>query len=118
MSESDIIERYAATPLMLKSDVLLMPHHGSLTSSTPEFIDAVAPKIALINTGYRNRFGHPREGVLARYTERDIPVMRTDWHGAITLNSVDGIAKIEKARETRQRYWVDRPDPVDRRPIE
>ena len=118
VSESDIIERYAATPLMLKSDVLLMPHHGSLTSSTPEFIDAIAPKIALINAGYRNRFGHPREGVLARYTERDIPVMRTDWHGAITLNSVDGIAKIDKARETRQRYWVDRPDPVDRRPIE
>lgn len=118
VSEADIVERYAATPSMLKSDVLLMPHHGSLTSSTPEFIDAVAPKITLINAGYRNRFGHPREGVLARYTERNIPVMRTDWHGAIMLNSVDGIGKITKARETRQRYWVDRPDPADRRPIE
>ncbi len=118
MSEAAIIERYAATPSGLKSDVLLMPHHGSMTSSTPEFINAVAPKIALINAGYRNRFGHPREGVLARYTERNIPVMRTDWHGAITLNSVDGINTIEKARETRQRYWVDRPDPADRRPIE
>ena len=118
MSEADIIERYTATPSMLKSDVLLMPHHGSLTSSTPEFIEAVTPKLALINAGYRNRFGHPRESVLARYTERNIPVMRTDWHGAITLNSVDGIGKIEKARETRQRYWVDRPDPADRRPIE
>ena len=117
-SEADIIERYAATPSMLKSDVLLMPHHGSLTSSTPEFIDAVAPKIALINAGYRNRFGHPREGVLARYTERKIPVLRTDWHGAITLSSVDGISKIEKAREARQRYWVDRPDPKDQRTIE
>lgn len=118
MSESEIIERYAAKPSGLKSDVLLMPHHGSMTSSTPEFIDAVAPKIALINAGYRNRFGHPREGVLARYTERNIPVLRTDWHGAITLNSVDGINTITKARETRQRYWVDRPDLADRRPIE
>ena len=118
MSEADIIERYAAAPSVLKSDVLLMPHHGSLTSSTPEFIEAVAPKIALINAGYRNRFGHPREAVLARYAERNIPVMRTDWHGAITLNSVDGINKIDRARETRQRYWVDRPDPADRRPIE
>ncbi len=118
MSEADIIERYAATPSVLKSDVLLMPHHGSLTSSTPEFIEAVAPKIALINAGYRNRFGHPREGVLARYAERNIRVMRTDWHGAITLNSVDGIGKIENARETRQRYWVDRPDPKDQRTFE
>ena len=118
MSEADIIERYAATPSVLKSDVLLMPHHGSLTSSTPGFIEAVAPKIALINAGYRNRFGHPREGVLDRYTERNIPVMRTDWHGAITLNSVNDASKIEKARETRQRYWVDRPDPADHRPIE
>ncbi len=117
-SEADIIERYATTPAMIKSDVLLMPHHGSLTSSTPEFIEAVAPQIALINAGYRNRFGHPREGVLARYAERNIPVMRTDWHGAITLNSVDGISKIEKAREARQRYWVDRPDPADQRLIE
>ena len=114
VSEAAIVLRYAATPLTLKSDVLLMPHHGSLTSSTPEFIEAIAPKLALINAGYRNRFGHPREGVLARYSERTIPVMRTDWHGAITLNSVDGAASVEKARETRQRYWVDRPDPADR----
>ena len=118
VSEADIIERYSATPLALKSDVLLIPHHGSLTSSTPAFIEAVAPKLALVNAGYRNRFGHPREGVLARYAERNIPVMRTDWHGAITLNSVAGVGKIDKAREARQRYWVDRPDPADRRPIE
>ena len=118
VSEAALIARYAAMPSILKSDVLLMPHHGSLTSSTPEFIDAVAPKIALINAGYRNRFGHPRDGVLARYEVRNIPVMRTDWHGAITINSVDGVNRIEKVRKTRQRYWVDRPDLADRRPIE
>jgi competence protein ComEC len=102
----------------LKSDVLLIPHHGSMTSSTPEFIAAVAPKIALINVGYRNRFGHPRDAVLARYLDKNIPVYRTDWHGAVILNSSDGFATIEKMRETRQRYWVDRPDPKDARPIE
>jgi len=118
LSEAAIIERYAANPSALKSDVLLMPHHGSLTSSTPAFIDAIAPRLALINTGYRNRFGHPRENVLARYSERRIPVLRTDWHGAITLNSVDGNGNPERARAQRQRYWVDRPDPADRRPIE
>lgn len=118
MSEGDIIERYAAHPEVLKSDVLMMPHHGSLTSSTPEFIDAVAPKLAVINAGYRNRFGHPRDGVLSRYVERNISLLRTDWHGALTINSAVGLASIAKERDARQRYWVDRPDASDRRPIE
>ncbi|MBC7710119.1 MAG: DNA internalization-related competence protein ComEC/Rec2, partial [Rhizobacter sp.] len=117
-SEANLIERYAAQPEVLKSDVLMMPHHGSLTSSTPSFIDAIAPKLAVVNAGYRNRFGHPRDSVLSRYVERNIPVLRTDWHGAITINSADGLAKIANERDTRQRYWVDRPDPADGRPIE
>ncbi|HPT56405.1 MAG TPA: DNA internalization-related competence protein ComEC/Rec2 [Casimicrobium sp.] len=117
LSEREIIARSAANSA-LKSDALLIPHHGSRTSSTPAFIDAVAPKIALINAGYRNRFGHPREDVLARYAERNINVLRTDWHGALTLSSVDGFARIQSARDARQRYWVDRPDPTDARPIE
>jgi competence protein ComEC len=118
MSEADLIKRYAAHPETLKSDVLMMPHHGSLTSSSLEFIEAVAPKLAVINAGYRNRFGHPRDGVLSRYIERKISVLRTDWHGAITIDSAQGLANIAKERDTRQRYWVDRPDPEDRRPIE
>jgi len=117
LSEREIIARSAANSA-LKSDALLIPHHGSRTSSTPAFIDAVAPKIALINAGYRNRFGHPREDVLARYAERNITVLRTDWHGALTISSVDGFARIQSARDARQRYWVDRPDPTDARPIE
>ncbi len=117
LSEGELVARDASA-IALKSDVLLLPHHGSRTSSTPAFIDAVAPKVALINAGYRNRFGHPRADVLARYSERNINVLRTDWHGAITLSSADGFAAIEKFRESRQRYWVDRPDPGDARPIE
>jgi competence protein ComEC len=118
ISEAAIVARYAAQPNALKSDVLMMPHHGSLTSSTPEFIDAVAPKLAVINAGYRNRFGHPRDRVLSRYAERNVPVLRTDWHGAITIHSAEGLASLVKAREARQRYWVDRPNPGDKRPIE
>ena len=118
MSEASIVERYAAQPQALKSDVLMMPHHGSLTSSTPAFIDAVAPKLAVINAGYRNRFNHPREAVLSRYADRNISVLRTDWHGAVTISSAQGLTSIAKERDTRQRYWVDRPDPKDRRPIE
>ena len=118
LSERALVERYADQPTMLRSDVLLMPHHGSLTSSTPAFIDAVAPKLALINAGYRNRFGHPRDAVLARYRERDIDVLRTDWHGAIVLDSVRGVTSASKYRDVRRRYWLDRPDPADQRPLE
>lgn len=118
LSEAAIIKRYAANPETLRSDVLLMPHHGSMTSSTPQFIDAVAPGLAIINAGYRNRFGHPREAVLARYAARAIPVLRTDWHGAITLSSDSGPGAVGKTRELRQRYWVDRPDQRDTRAVE
>jgi competence protein ComEC len=118
LSEAAIVNRYATDPETLRSDVLLMPHHGSTTSSTAPFIDAVAPKLAIINAGYRNRFGHPREVVLARYASRGIPVLRTDWHGAVLLRSDQAPGHIEKTRETRQRYWVDRPDRRDARPIE
>lgn len=120
LSERELVTRSTAVDdaVALRSDVLLMPHHGSLTSSTPEFIDAVAPKIAIINAGYRNRFGHPRDAVLARYAARHITVLRTDWHGAITLESVDAARSVGKARDARQRYWTDRPDPADQRPIE
>ena len=63
-----------------RSDVLLVPHHGSRTSSSEEFIAAVAPRWAIVPAGYRNRFGHPRPDVVARYGA--IPVWRTDQHGA------------------------------------
>ena len=117
-SETTLIKRYAAHPEVLKSDVLMMPHHGSLTSSTAAFIAAVAPRLAVVNNGYRNRFGHPRDAVLARYVERNIAVLRTDWHGAISIDSTLGLANVQTERNSRQRYWVDRPDASDRRPIE
>ena len=102
----------------LVSDALLIPHHGSTTSSTGAFLDAVSPKQAFINAGYRNRFGHPREAVLSRYAARSITVHRTDWHGAITVESQDHFQSVRRERNERQRYWIDRVDPDDTRPIE
>jgi competence protein ComEC len=102
----------------LRSDALLIPHHGSTTSSTAAFLDAVSPKRAFINAGYRNRFGHPRKSVLARYAERNIAVHRTDWHGAITIESKDKFTNVRRERDQRRRYWIDRIDTDDQRPIE
>jgi competence protein ComEC len=69
----------------LKSTVLLLPHHGSQTSNTPQFIDAVQPHIGVISSGWKNRFKFPHLSVLNRYRQRGISLFRTDHHGAITL---------------------------------
>ena len=66
----------------LASDVMLVPHHGSKTSSSAGFLDAVAPRIALVQAGYRNRFGHPAAEVLARYQARGIAVVDSAHCGA------------------------------------
>ncbi|MBC8132953.1 MAG: DNA internalization-related competence protein ComEC/Rec2 [Deltaproteobacteria bacterium] len=73
------------------SDVLKVPHHGSRTSSTPELLEAVRPQLAVISLGWRNRFHFPRPEVVERFRARDIRLLRTDLHGAVTLTvSPDG----------------------------
>ena len=92
----------------LKSDVLLVPHHGSRFSSSDAFLDAVQPQIALVQAGYRNRFGHPAESVLVRYRERGIRVVDSPHCGAATWNS-DRPRDIECQRSQGLRYWQHRP---------
>src|SRR5207247_8061848 len=68
----------------LRADALVVPHHGSRTSSAPPFVAAVAPRIAVFTPGYRNRFGHPRAEVVARYARRDARRVRTHAGGAVS----------------------------------
>ena len=75
-------ELLASAPAALRSDILVVPHHGSRTSSTPAFLAAVSPRVAVIQAGYRNRFGHPHPAVLAGYQAAGIEVVRTDHCGA------------------------------------
>ena len=86
----------------LHSDVLLVPHHGSRTSSTAAFLDAVAPEVAVVQAAYRSRYGHPAPDVMQRYAERGIAVVRTDRCGAWTLQA-DGAALCQ--RLAARRYW-------------
>jgi competence protein ComEC len=87
----------------LRADVLLVPHHGSKTSSTADFIDAVAPGWALVQAGYRSRFGHPAPEVLARYTARGVEVLRSDRCGAWTWAPGGGGSSCQ--RRVAPRYW-------------
>jgi competence protein ComEC len=89
-------------PAAVKSDVLLVPHHGSRTSSSPAFIDAVAPRVALVQAGYRNRYGHPAPPVAARYAERGIAFINTVGCGAWSAAD-DGTSACERQRS--RRYW-------------
>ena len=96
--EAALVARAAGA---LRVDVLLVPHHGSRTSSTVGFLDAVAPRVAVIQVGYRSRYGHPAPEVVARYRERGIALVRTDQCGALSWS--DGQAHCTRA--VRRRYW-------------
>ncbi len=101
------IEARAEQQLLASSrDSLRAPHHGSKTSSTPEFIAAVDPRIVIYPIGYRNRFRHPHVDVEERYLRHGSHVYRTDRDGALTLHfgSNDTI-KVTPHRATYRRYW-------------
>jgi competence protein ComEC len=67
--------------------VVKVPHHGSLTSSAPEFVEALAPRVAVVSVGRANHFGHPAAEVLDRYRQAGAEVFRTDRDGAVTVDS-------------------------------
>jgi competence protein ComEC len=96
--------RLVASGDSLRADLLLMPHHGSKTSSTPAFLDAVQPGVVLVQAGYRNRFGHPAPGVLERYRERAIRVVESARCGAATWTSSSPDA-VACQRDVARRYW-------------
>ncbi|WP_432726184.1 DNA internalization-related competence protein ComEC/Rec2 [Variovorax sp. W6] len=96
------------TPQLLRADVLLAPHHGSKTSSGAAFLDAVQPRIALVQAGYRNRFGHPAQEVATRYRERGVALIENTRCGAAHWSSLRP-ADVACERERRARYWQHRP---------
>ena len=79
--------RLLADGRLAHSDVLKIGHHGSKTSTTQPFLDAVSPSIALISAGYANSFGHPHPSVIERLTDRHVAILRTDQNGLTTVRS-------------------------------
>lgn len=102
LGEMNLLER---VPGQLRSDVLVAPHHGSATSSSPAFLAAVAPRAVLIPVGHRNRYGHPAGAVLARYRQAGLPVWRTDRSGALELTFTPRGPRIRAQRREERRYW-------------
>jgi len=102
-AEQELLARAAPS---LKADVLVAPHHGSKTSSTPNFVRYVDPGAVVFTAGYRNRFGHPKPEVLQRYRENGSSIYRSDMDGAVVFRFGTGAeASAETWRRSRPRYW-------------
>ena len=114
-TEIDLVRRDAAA---LQADLLVVPHHGSRTSSTPAFIDAVHPSVAAFTPGYRNRFQHPRPEVVERYVAGGAAIYRTDYDGALTLDFGEGGPQARREREHDAHYWRELPRHGDLPPVE
>ena len=94
-AEQDVLAKY---PSNLSGDVLKFGHHGSSTSSTEEFLNAVSPEYGIISCGVDNKYGHPHKETLEKIKNHNIETYRTDTQGQIQLTS-DGkniVFKTEK----------------------
>ena len=101
-AERALIERWGRR---LRSEVLVAPHHGSKTSSTPEFIDAVSPEYVLFPAGYRSRYHHPNATVVQRYADRAIVMRDSPAAGAIELRLRASGIEAAAYRQQHRRYW-------------
>ncbi|MCW8935730.1 MAG: DNA internalization-related competence protein ComEC/Rec2 [Gammaproteobacteria bacterium] len=93
----------------LKTDILLVPHHGSNTSSSINWLEKTAPQVAIVSAGYRNRFGHPTDKVLKNYEIMTSRVLNTAISGMIqikvpALQSAE-LIKTTQYRKVRTHYW-------------
>ena len=94
----------------LAADLLLVPHHGSKTSSSAAFLDAVQPRSALVQAAYRSRFGHPAPEVVQRYRERGVQVVDSARCGAARWQS-ERPGEVLCERQQQPRYWQHRIAP-------
>jgi competence protein ComEC len=97
----------------LPAAMLVVPHHGSKTSSTARFIAAVHPGYAVFTVGYRNRFGHPDQHVVQRYTDIGSTLLRSDQDGAILVKMDAHGLELERYRNTHRRYWMQSAQPAN-----
>lgn len=85
--EKKVEAELVAQGVPLAADFLKVPHHGSRTSSTSDFLAAVAPRAAVISVGENNPFGHPNQQVVERYAKDGVLLLRTDRDGAVTAST-------------------------------
>ena len=102
-SERDLIQSGA----QLSSDIVVVPHHGSLTSSTVPFIDSVRPEFAVVSAAYGNRWGFPKPPIVKRWQAGGADVLNTATSGAVHFRicASGGVVAVGRERERRHRFW-------------
>ncbi|MDQ3959359.1 MAG: DNA internalization-related competence protein ComEC/Rec2 [Pseudomonadota bacterium] len=104
-AEAQLVRRHTAD---LKAQILIAPHHGSKTSSSSSFIEAVDPDYVLFPVGYRNRYGFPKEEVQQRYLKQGVITLNVAEAGAIRWVIGDRIALLDRYRYSHRPYWHNR----------
>ena len=102
LAESRLMRLHAKE---LPATLLVVPHHGSTSSSSQAFVNAVHPRYAMFTSGYLNRFGHPRDEIVDRYRTAGSEVLRSDRDGAVTIVSDAQSFRLERYRAAHARYW-------------
>lgn len=102
-AEHEIVAR----GLIPEVDVVVVPHHGSLTSSSMPFVDATSPLLAIVSAGYGNRWGFPKAAVVERWRSVGATVVNTATAGAVSLRlcADGGLVEWRKDRHARRRFW-------------
>jgi competence protein ComEC len=102
-AERGLLERGAE----LGSDVVIVPHHGSLTSSSQPFVDAVSPHVAVVSAAYANRWDFPRAPVVSRWQAAGAELLSTARDGAVFVRicATGGVVAVRSERERRRRIW-------------
>jgi competence protein ComEC len=108
----EVIERELVRrdPASVRADIVLAPHHGSAGSSHPAFVAATGARLVLVSNGYRNRFGHPKPQIVARWRQTGAEVLSTETSGALRAWLEAGGPVVRERRHWRARLW----DPVRR----
>lgn len=104
LAERQILNYYREDLSILQADVLVAPHHGSKTSSSEAFIEAVSPEVVVFSQGFNNRWGLPHDEVVRRYQAFGSRMLRTSDSGQISI-SFEPKMKIREYRKDIYPYW-------------
>jgi competence protein ComEC len=103
--EAEAERRLTAAPGRLRASVVVVPHHGSATSSSAAFVAAVAPELAVVSAGYANRWGFPKPAVRRRWLDAGARVIVTGEAGAVTIGLGSEGPAVVTERAAHPRYW-------------
>ena len=105
--ESRVERQLLGSDIKLDADILLAPHHGSRTSSSPDFIEAVSPVYVVFSSGYLNQFSHPHPDIVNLYTNSGTITLNTATTGTISwlLGNKDSLPEPILYRQEHKRFW-------------